>query len=330
MAVEKQNIIKPELKWWEKPIDLSVIGDLFKAQPIEEQMREAKEKDYGKVDKDWTFYESMVTGEPLKQKAYLNQMAGLMEQGGGRGGKGSGQFIMNQMDIAHRKGQKEKIEKEEEIKKKIADAKKEAEEREAFLDSPKGRLQTLWADADKREAILGGITDAMTEVKFGQDAYQSRFHDTQKNIRQNLRVAEATKLARQKAQLDMFKVAAETSVLANPAQYLTTAQKNAMDIVTKSGLKPGTPEWNQEYSRQLQQIVVKDLTSAKASALSPLYTFAKAMINSDDPQERITAETMMKAIESITGYLAGTDTGGSQSRSFNEIKVTDTETETTT
>ena len=39
---------------------------------------------------------------------------------------------------------------------------------------------------------------------------------------------------------------------------------------------------------------------------------------------------MKRAIESITGYLAGTDTGGSQSRSFNEIKVTDTETETTT
>ena len=215
---------------------------------------------------------------------------------------------------------KEKYEKE------IADAKKKAEEEVAFLDSPKGRLQTLWADADKRDAILGGITDAMTEVKFGEDAYQSRFHDTQKKVRQNLRVAEATKLARQKAQLDMFKVAAETSVLANPAQYLTTAQKNAMDIVTKSGLRPGTPEWNQEYSRQLQQIVVKDLTSAKASALSPLYTFAKAMINSDDPQERITAETMMKAIESITGYLAGTDTGGGQSRNVNEIVVEEKET----
>ena len=122
MAVEKQNIIKPELKWWEKPIDLSVIGDLFKAQPIEEQMREAKEKDYGRVDKDWTFYESMVTGEPLKQKAYLNQMAGLMEQGPSRGGTASGQFVMEQMDIAHRKGQEDKIKKEEEIKKKIADA----------------------------------------------------------------------------------------------------------------------------------------------------------------------------------------------------------------
>jgi hypothetical protein len=213
-----------------------------------------------------------------------------------------------------RKGyEKDRLAKEK-YEKEIADAKKKAEEEAAFLDSPKGRLQTLWADADKRDAILGGITDAMTEVKFGQDAYQSRFYDTQKKIRQNLKMAEITKLAKQKAQLDMFKVAAETSVLANPAQYLTTAQKNAMDIVTKSGLRPGSPEWNQAYSQQLQQIVVKDLTSAKASALTPLYTFAKTMINSEDAQERLTAETMMKAIESIAGYLAGTDIGGGKSQ----------------
>ena len=113
------------------------------------------------------FMKVWLLGEPLKQKAYLNQMAGLMEQGPSRGGTASGQFIMNQMDIAHRKGQKEKIEKEEEIKKKIADEKKKAEEEAAFLDSPKGRLQTLWNDADKRDAILGGIADSMTEVKFG-------------------------------------------------------------------------------------------------------------------------------------------------------------------
>jgi hypothetical protein len=168
----------------------------------------------------------------------------------------------------------------------------------------------------------------MTEVKFGEDAYQSRAYDTQKKVRQNLRMAEMTKLARQKAQLDMYKVAAETSKLANPAQYLTNAQRNAMDIVTKSGLRPGTPEWNQAYSTQLQQIVVKDLTSAKASAIQPLYTFAQVLLASEDAQEKLTGEAMMRAIESIAGYLSGTDTGGSQSR--NIIKVTDTETETTT
>ena len=223
------------------------------------------------------------------------------------------------------KGYEEERIAKEKFEKEMEDAKRKAEEEAAFLDSPKGRLQTLWADADKRDAILGGITDAMTEVKFGQDAYQSRFHDTQKNIRQNLRVAEATKLARQKAQLDMYKVAAETSVLANPAQYLTTAQKNAMDIVTKAGFKPGSPEWNQEYSRQLKQIVVKDLTSAKANAIEPLYTFAQVLLNGTE-QEKITGQAMLDAIESIVGYLGGTDTGGGKSQRA-EIVV---EEETTT
>ena len=221
---------------------------------------------------------------------------------------------------ALRKGQFTKDQREYE------EAKKKAEEKAAFLDSPKGRLQTLWADADQRDAILGGIMDSMTEVKFGPDAYQSRFHDTQKNIRQNLRVAEATKLARQKAQLDMYKVAAETSKLANPAQYMTNSQKDAMAIVTASGIRPGTPEWNQEYARQLQQIVVKDLTSAKASAIQPLYTFAQVLLNSQDAQEKLTGEAMMRAIESIAGYLSGTDTGGGKSQRA-EIVV---EEETTT
>ena len=241
--------------------------------------------------------------------------------------EGFDEFILGKMDVigAKNKAQEEARLAKEKFEKEMEDAKRKAEEEAAFLDSPKGRLQTLWADADKRDAILGGITDAMTEVKFGQDAYQSRFHDTQKNIRQNLRVAEATKLARQKAQLDMYKVAAETSVLANPAQYLTTAQKNAMDIVTKAGFKPGSPEWNQEYSRQLKQIVVKDLTSAKANAIEPLYTFAQVLLNGTE-QEKITGQAMLDAIESIVGYLGGTDTGGGKSQRA-EIVV---EEETTT
>ena len=122
--------------------------------------------------------------------------------------EGFDEFILGKMDVigAKNKAQEEARLAKEKFEKEMADAKRKAEEEAAFLDSPKGRLQTLWNDADKRDAILGGITDAMTEVKFGQDAYQSRFHDTQKKVRQNLKVAEATKLARQKAQLDMMKV----------------------------------------------------------------------------------------------------------------------------
>jgi len=330
MAKSIQNLLPmytdEEDSLWSKFIKQSTPKDQT------EIIQEGYEKDFGKVDRPLGTLADKIAdlwgGSPEAdaRARYLDTMEHLHRQGGSRGGTESGQFIMNQMDIKHRKGQEDKIKKEEEIKKKIVEAKQKAEEEAAFLDSPKGRLQTLWADADKRDAILGGITDAMTEVKFGEDAYQSRFHDTQKKVRQNLRVAEATKLARQKAQLDMYKVAAETSALANPAQYMTTSQKDAMAIVTASGLKPGTPEWNQEYSRQLQKIVVKDLTSAKASAIQPLYTFAQVLLNSQDAQEKLTGEAMMRAIESIAGYLSGTNTGGGKSQRA-EIVV---EEETTT
>ena len=331
MAKSIQNLLPmytdEEDSLWSKFIKQSTPKDQT------EIIQEGYEKDFGKVDRPLGTLADKIAdlwgGSPEAdaRARYLDTMEHLHRQGGGRGGTESGQFIMNQMDIKHRKGKEEKIKKEEEIKKKIADEKKKAEEREAFLDSPKGRLQTLWNDADKRDAILGGIMDSMTEVKFGEDAYQSRFHDTQKNIRQNLKVAEATKIARQKAQLDMMKVAAETSALANPAQYMTTSQKDAMAIVTASGLRPGTPEWNQEYSRQLQQIVVKDLTSAKASALTPLYTYSQVLLASDDPQDQLTGQTMVKAIESIAGYLSGTGTGG-KSQNINEIIVEEKETTT--
>ena len=229
--------------FWEAPFK-TIFSQKQTPQSQEELIQEGIEKDYGKIDKEWSLKDKLGGYYPNQQRRYLETMSDLTEQGPSRGGTSSGQFIMNQMDIAHRKGQADKIKKEKEIKDKIEEEKRKAEEEAAFLDSPKGRLQTLWADADKRDAILGGITDAMTEVKFGQDAYQSRFYDTQKKIRQNLKMAEMTKLAKQKARLDMYKVAAETSKLADPAQYMTTAQKDAMAIVNASGLRPGSPEWN--------------------------------------------------------------------------------------
>ena len=38
MAEKKQNIIEPEVKWWNKPIDELDIGKWFQALPIEEQI----------------------------------------------------------------------------------------------------------------------------------------------------------------------------------------------------------------------------------------------------------------------------------------------------
>ena len=102
----------------------------------------------------------------------------------------------------------EKLQKEKDAE--AAKLAKEKAEREAFLDSPKGRMQTMWNDADKRDAVLGGIADAMLETRTGVDAYGSRLGRAQKNVRQNLKAAKATDIIEAKAQTDMMKTMAET------------------------------------------------------------------------------------------------------------------------
>lgn len=179
----------------------------------------------------------------------------------------------------------------------------EAEEREAFLNTPKGRMQTMFNDADKRDAILGGIADAMLETRYGADAYGSRFNRAQKNVRDNLKIAEATDIARQKAQLDAMKTMAETNKIMDPRQYMTDAQTEARSIVNaqiRAG-KIAQVDFDTAYAKQLKQIAVKDLTSAKASSISTLFTYAQALQSSDP----VTAGILMDAIKSNAIYLAG-------------------------
>ena len=186
----------------------------------------------------------------------------------------------------------------------------EAAEREAFLDSPKGRMQTMFNDADKRDAILGGISDAMLETRVGADAYGNRFARASKNVRNNLKVAEATDIARQQATLDAMKTMAETNKLVDPRQYMTDAQTEARSIVNariRSGaLQPG--DFDTAYAAMLKQITVKDLTSAKASSISTMFTYAQALQGSDP----VTAGILMDAIKSNALYLAGGADGGAQ------------------
>ena len=198
----------------------------------------------------------------------------------------------------------EQLQKEEDEKK--AKLAKEQAEREAFLDSPKGRMQTMWNDADQRDAVLGGIADALLETRVGVDAYGSRINRAQQNVRQNLKEAEATDILEQKAQMDMMKTMAEVETLMNPAQYLTNAQKNADSIVRTmiaSG-KIDQGEYADAYAKTLQQITVKDLTSAKANSLGPMYTYAMAL---QETQPEL-SQMLLDAIMQNTIYLAGGET----------------------
>ena len=212
-------------------------------------------------------------------------------------------FMQEKIDILglKNKAEEERLAKEEEIKKQIAEAKQKAEEREAFLDSPKGRLQTLWNDADKRDAILGGIADSMLETRTGVEAYGSRLGQAQKNVRQNLKMAEATQVARAQAALDMQKTAAETNKLLNPAQFMSDTQKEASDIASMEHAY-GSAEWKEKYAGELRRIAYKDMLSGPVDGIMAISEYMFKMGGAIDP-------TMKEIYTDIINQLMGTIQG---------------------
>ena len=286
----------------------------MKPKDTTEIVQEGYENDFGRVDKPLGTLADKIAdfwgGSPEAdaRARYLDTLREMNKQGGGRGGTISAQGEMDRMDKRYQVEKKEKLEEEEQIKKDLDEKIKADKEREEFLDSPKGRMQTMFNDADKRDAILGGIADAMLETRTGADAYGNRFARAQKNVRDNLKISEATDIARQQAQLDAMKTMAETQKLVDPRQYLSSAQKEAADYVNaqiRAGLVKAE-DYNAAYASMLKQIAVKDLTSAKASSISTLFTYAQALRESD-PQ---TAGILMDAIKSNAIYLAGNGASG--------------------
>ena len=300
-----------------KDEESSIFGDFFKQMKPQDKyeiVKEGYENDFGRVDKPLGTLADRIAdfwgGSPEAdaRARYLDTLKELNKQGGGRGGTKLAQGEMDRMDKRHRIDQDEKIKEEEKIKKELDEKIKAEKEREEFLDSPKGRMQTMFNDADKRDAILGGIADAMLETRTGADAYGNRFARAQKNVRDNLKISEATDIARQQAQLDAMKTMAETQKLVDPRQYLSSAQKEAADYVNaqiRAGLVKAE-DYNAAYASMLKQIAVKDLTSAKASSISTLFTYAQALRESDP----VTAGILMDAIKSNAIYLAGDGASG--------------------
>ena len=295
-----------------KDEESSIFGNFFKQmkpKDTTEIVQEGYENDFGRVDKPLGTLADKIAdfwgGSPEAdaRARYLDTLREMNKQGGGRGGTISAQGEMDRMDKRYQVEKKEKLEEEEQIKKDLDEKIKADKEREEFLDSPKGRMQTMFNDADKRDAILGGIADAMLETRTGADAYGNRFARAQKNVRDNLKISEATDIARQQAQLDAMKTMAETQKLVDPRQYLSSAQKEAADYVNaqiRANLVKAE-DYNAAYASMLKQIAVKDLTSAKASSISTLFTYAQAL-QATDP---VTAGILMDAIKSNAIYLAG-------------------------
>ena len=105
-----------------------------------------------------------------------------------------------------------------------------------------------------------------------------------------------------------MKTMAETNKIMDPRQYMTDAQTEASSIVNaqiRAG-KIARVDFDTAYAKQLKQIAVKDLTSAKASSISTLFTYAQALQGSDP----VTAGILMDAIKSNAIYLAGDGASG--------------------
>ena len=220
--------------------------------------------------------------------------------------EGFDEFILGKMDVigAKNKAQEEARLAKEKFEKEMADAKRKAEEEVAFLDSPKGRMQTMWNDADKRDAILGGIADAMLETRTGVEAYGSRLNQAQKNVRQNLKVAEATQVARAQAALDMQKTAAETNKLNNPAQFMSDTQKEASSIASMEH-RLGSPEWKEKYAAELRRIAYKDMLSGPVDGIMAISEYMMKMPNIDPTMKQIYTDIINQLMGSIQGATGG-------------------------
>ena len=231
-----------------------------------------------------------------------------------------GEPIESKEILEFRKGitdRDEMLAQREELKKQIDEAKLKAEEEATFLDTPKGRLQTWWADADKREAVLSGITDAMTETRTGEDVYGSRLNQAQKNIRQNLKMAEATDVARAQAALNMQKTAAETSKLLNPAQFMSDTQREASDIASMEHVY-GSPEWKTKYASEIRRIAYKDMLSRPVDAIMAINEYMFKMGGSIDPTMKdIYTDIINQLMGTIQGATGGT--GAASVRGVNDI-----------
>ena len=128
----------------------------------------------------------------------------------------------------------------------------EVEEKVTFKD----RLADLWADGNKRNAILSSISETLLETRSGVDAYGNRFRDLPKNVNARMQEAEALDMVKTQATLDMMKTQAETAAAMDPRQFLSNAEKIATAYANseaaQNGYAPGSEQWFATYSQAIE------------------------------------------------------------------------------
>jgi len=208
---------------------------------------------------------------------------------------------------------KNKIESEKNLdalrikkEKEKAEAEAEAEYRNSF----KGRLDTLWEDGSKRNAILSGISETLLETRTGADAYGNRFRDLPKNVNDKMMQAEALDMVKDQAMLDMIKTQAETQAAMDPRQFLTNTQKNASDFASAKGHVIGSKEWNAAYAGAIQEMTMENLLTAPIEGIAAIN---ELLARNTGMFDQPTIDLFKGVIETLTSKIQGEPMGKSRS-----------------
>ena len=244
----------------------------------------------------------------------------------GRGGTKIMQTRMERMDLSPEFKEKQDAIDEEERIKEENDAKKAEEEAAAkaeaeYRDSFKGRLQTLFEDSSKRDAILSGISETMLETRYGADVYGSRFADLGKNVRAKVQEQEALDMVKDQAILDMMKTQAETAAASNPMQFLSNTQKNARDYATAKGatavppFAQGSKEWAAAYAEGLENMAMENLVMAPVEGIAAIN---ELLVRNTGLFDEETIAVFKGVIANLTSRITG-DEVGAKTSSYNTI-----------
>ena len=211
-----------------------------------------------------------------------------------------------------------RIQNENDAKKAEKDrlAKEEAEYRDTF----KGRLQTLFEDSGKRDAILAGISETMLETRTGADVYGSRLADVGKNVRSKIQEEDSMAMVKDQAILDMMKTQAETQAANNPMQFLSNTQKNARDYATAQGatanppFAQGSKEWAAAYAQGLENMAMENLIMAPVEGIAAIN---ELLARNTGMFDEATIKVFQDVITNLTGRITGD--GGATNTNYNTI-----------
>ena len=211
---------------------------------------------------------------------------------------GPDSFIQNKIDALKLKNKREQ----------------EAKEKAEYDNSFKGRLNTLWEDGSKRNAILSGISETLLETRVGADAYGNRFRDLPKNVSDKMMQAEAIDMVKDQAMLDMIKTQAETQAAMDPRQFLSNTQKNARDFASAQGHVIGSKEWNDAYAGAIQEMTMENLLTAPVEGIAAISEMLARNTGMFDEQ---TVLLFKDVVSQLTSKIQGEPIG--KSRSYKKI-----------